>query len=208
MSDLIEVFVVDDHPVVLEGIRIVLGDSADMRLVGSATTPAQAAIDIPLLSPDVVLLDVRLGREDPIALVRTITATIPSAAVLLFTADPAHPSIPAALAAGARAVVSKDVGSAALSAAIRAAFHRARVIGVDVASDPPNLASIALTPRELEVLRHVALGQTNPEIATELGLTTSTVKTYWQTAMQKLDVRTRTEAVRTAHRLGLLDYFL
>lgn len=207
MNTIIEVFVVDDHPVVLEGLRIVLGDSVDMRLVGSATTPAQAAIEIALLTPDVVLLDVRLGREDPIALVRSIAATTPSCAVLLFTADPAHPSIPAALAAGARAVVSKDVGSAALGAAIRAAFRRERISGVEVASDPPNLASVALTPRELEVLRHVALGQTNPEIATELGLTTSTVKTYWQAAMQKLDVRTRTEAVRTAHRLGLLDYF-
>lgn len=197
------VYVVDDHPIVLQGIQLVLEGLDDILLIGSADRAARALSEILELMPQVLLLDVRLGHEDSLSLLREVSTRLPQLAVLLFTADTSHPAVPEALELGAVGVISKGVSPATLREAMIAAGKGLRIPSSEAVATAAELPP--LTPRELEVLRHVAIGRTNPEIGVELGLTTSTVKTYWQSTMQKLGVRNRAEAVSSAYKLRLFD---
>lgn len=203
MTTPVRVLVVDDHPIVIEGMAIVLGGSDDLVLVGSATLSSSAVSEARTLQPDVVLLDVRVDEVATADVVTSILHAAPQTTIVLFTADPTNPAIPAALRAGASGVLSKDIGAPALRTALMLAA-RGETFEGSVAAPSGWQDTEGFTPRELEVLRHVALGKTNQEIADELGLATSTVKTYWQSAREKLQVHTRAEAVGVAHRRGLL----
>lgn len=201
---MIRVFVADDHPVVLQGMAILLGESEDLHLVGSASTSVETVRQVGEARPDVVLLDVRLDDTATATLVQRLVEVAPSSAILLFTADVRHFAVPAAILAGAVGAVSKDVAPEVLRRTIRQAAAGERI---DSAASRTTEHGVipSLTPRELEVLRHVALGETNAEIADRLGLSPTTVKTYWQATMQKLGARNRTEAVGRAHGSGLLE---
>ena len=193
---MIGVFVVDDHPIVAQGVEMTLEDEPDLRFVGSASTLAEAITLLPGLRPRIILLDVRLPDADVETAVRAIRRRAETAHVVLFTADPTHPHIRRARAAGAVATVPKDTSPTRLREIIRnAAAGRALAIEPDGG---------VLTPRQHDVLSRVAVGMTNAEIAHELGLKPTTVKAYWQGTMQRLDVRNRAEAIAAAYRRGLL----
>jgi two-component system nitrate/nitrite response regulator NarL len=205
----LRVLVVDDHPVVCDGVRLLLSRDNGTEVVGSAasaTTAVQALTD---LQPDVVLLDVRLPGVDNAQLVSRLRAFAPRCPVLLFTAHTDAPELQAALASGASGCLLKDVSTEQLATALRDVVAGRTVLDPRLEQRPDGglqerLDALRLTRREHEVVRLVATGLSNPEIADELGLTRNTVKTYLQTAMQKLDARNRVDAIGKAREARLL----
>ena len=191
------VLVVDDHPVVAQGVAFVLEGDPDLTFAGAAVTAGEAVALAQRTDPDVVLLDVRLPDRDVVAAVRDLRRAAPRAAILLFTADPSHPHIHDARTAGALAVLAKDTPPTAL----RRALHEAAAGRAPASARGP---AALLTARQHDVLLRVATGMTNAEIAHELRLQPTTVKAYWQETMQRLNVRNRAEAIAAAYRRGLL----
>jgi len=213
MTNTVSVLVVDDHPIVLDGVRHLVDSTSWISLAGYARTGREGVTLAEQTQPDVVLLDLRLPDMLGPEVIHGIHRGAPAAQVVLFTAYPDHAAVEPALAAGARAVVLKDVDRADLVDIIRRV-----AAGEPVPSGPRAIASAsklnqrltnklrryALTRREYDILRRISMGETNPEIADALGLTRNTVKTYVQSALNKLGARNRIEALNRLHELGLL----
>jgi two-component system, NarL family, nitrate/nitrite response regulator NarL len=213
MTNTVSVLVVDDHPIVLDGVRHLVDSTSWISLAGYARTGREGVTLAEQTQPDVVLLDLRLPDMLGPEVIHGIHRGAPAARVVLFTAYPDHAAVEPALAAGARAVVLKDVDRADLVDIIRRV-----AAGEPLPSGPRANASAsklnqrltsklrryALTRREYDILRRISMGETNPEIADALGLTRNTVKTYVQSALNKLGARNRIEALNRLHELGLL----
>lgn len=193
------VLVVDDHPVVRDGVTAQLRLCPDIIVIGSATGGGSAVRGCAELAPDIVLLDLRLPGVDAAELVPRLHAVHPAAKILLFTAFPEHATVAPTLAAGACGVLVKDASGPALRDALREVVHTGRL-----STPPPGKSSAPISPREYDVLRLVATGHTNVEIGAELGLSINTVKTYLQNVMQKLDARNRAQVITNARAHGLL----
>jgi DNA-binding NarL/FixJ family response regulator len=202
----VRILVVDDHPIVLDGVTLTLRDASWIYVAGYARTGREAIAAVETLRPDVVLLDLRLPDMLGPEVIRALRARAPGIKVVLFTAYPDHASIDPALAAGADGAVVKDVERQQLVDVIRRVVDGERVIGIagDGALLDGKLREQGLTRREYEILRRVAMGETNPEIAQALNLTRNTVKTYLQRAMEKLGAHNRVEAISRAGQLGIL----
>jgi DNA-binding NarL/FixJ family response regulator len=205
----VRVLVVDDHPIVLDGVTLTLQMTSWLQLAGYARNGAEAITAVRQFRPDVVLLDLRLPDMLGPEVIRILLAENPVTKIILFTAYPDHAALEAALEAGAHGVVVKDAERADLVDVISRVVAGERVISTAVVADSRilinrKLREHGLTQREYEILRHVAMGQTNPEIAAALGLTRNTVKTYLQNALAKLGVRNRVEALARANQLGIL----
>lgn len=199
--------VVDDHPVVCDGVRLLLGREAGFAVVATATTADAAVVEVGRVLPDVVLLDLRLPDSSPPQVVRSLRAAWPSARIVLFTAHPDSALLPATLAEGVDGCLLKDAGMGDLATSLR------QVVEGEVVLDP-RLGPLAgtgdrrgghpLTRREHDVVELVAQGLTNPEIAEKLHLTRNTVKGYLQSAMLKLGAANRVEVISRAHDAGLV----
>jgi two-component system nitrate/nitrite response regulator NarL len=205
----IEILVVDDHPIVLDGVTLALGGTSWLTIAGYARSGREAIMAVERRKPDIVLLDLRLPDMLAPEVVHLLRARASGIKVVIFTAYPDHAALEAALAAGAHAVVVKDAERADLVDIIRRVVDGERVVQTGVDQDHNLLLSrklrdSGLTRREYEILRRVAMGQTNPEIAEALGLTRNTVKTYLQRALEKLGVRNRVEALARASEYGIL----
>ena len=211
-SDTVSVLVVDDHPIVLDGVRLLVDSTSWITLAGYARTGREAITVAEQTQPDVVLLDLRLPDMLGPEVIHGILRGAPDAKVVLFTAYADHAAVEPALAAGARAVVLKDADRADLVGVVRrvaagetipatAGSGEAGVANQQLAR---KLRQWALTRREYDILRRISMGETNPEIAEALGLTRNTVKTYVQSALNKLGARNRIEALNRLHEGGLL----
>jgi DNA-binding NarL/FixJ family response regulator len=202
----LRVLVVDDHPIVLDGVALALQRTSFLTLAGYARTGHEAIDSVHQVRPDVVLLDLRLPDMLAPEAIRDLLAQDSALKIIIFTAYPEHVALTAALTAGAHGVVIKDAERADLVDVIRRVAAGERVVSTD--DDGPLLArrlrEHGLTRREYEILRHVAMGETNPEIAGALGLTRNTVKTYLQRTMEKLGAHNRVEALARANQLGIL----
>jgi DNA-binding NarL/FixJ family response regulator len=209
MERAISVLVVDDHPIVLDGVRHLVDSTPWITLAGYARTGREAVTLAEQTRPDVVLLDLRLPDMLGPEVVRSVHHGAPDAKVILFTAYPDHAAVEPALAAGANAVVLKDADRADLVDVIRR-VAAGEAVGPDASAGDASrrfadkLRRSALTRREYDILRRISMGQTNPEIADALGLTRNTVKTYVQSALNKLGARNRIEALNRLSELGLL----
>jgi len=206
---LVRVLVADDHPIVVDGVTLALQRTSWLQVAGHAGTGAEAITAAQRFRPDVVLLDLRLPDMLAPEVITRLLAELPDVKVVIFTAYPDHAALGPALAAGAHGVVVKDTERADLVDAIRRVVAGERVSYTGAGADSLVLVSRklrehGLTRREYEILRHVAMGRTNPEIATELGLTRNTVKTYLQRTLEKLGARNRVEALARANQLGIL----
>ncbi|MFF4259890.1 response regulator [Streptomyces sp. NPDC001663] len=195
------VLIVDDHPIVVDGVRALLGER--FRIVGSAHDGRAAITQARESRPDLVVLDVRLPDLSAGEIVRGIRDMCPTTSILLFTAHASSLAAMDALTAGADASLPKDAGSTHLVQALQALAagrppQPPAVIRSSVGIRP---LGVELTPRQREILRHVAAGETNREIAEALGLTPNTVKSYWQQVLQKLGARNRVEALLLAQDL-------
>ena len=203
------VLVVDDHPIVLDGVTLALGTTSWLTVAGYARSGREAVTAVERLHPEVVLLDLRLPDMLAPEAVRAIRSHAPGVKVIIFTAYPDHAALEAALAAGAHGVVIKDADRADLVDTIRRVAAGERVVCTDIGLDhnlllARKLKECGLTRREYEILRRVAMGETNPEIAEALGLARNTVKTYLQRTLEKLGARNRVEALARANESGIL----
>ena len=207
--NVVRILVVDDHPIVLDGVMFALQSTSWLQVAGYAGTGREAVEMVDRLRPDVVLLDLRLPDMLGPEVVSAMRAADPAVRAVLFTAYPDHAACEAALAAGARGVIVKDIGRADLVDAIRRVTEGETVVLVDLDGDAGavvgrKLREHGLTRREYEILRRVAMGETNPQIAQALGLTRNTVKTYLQRTLEKLGAHNRIEALTRANQLGIL----
>lgn len=219
MSPPVSIVVADDHETVRAGFSALLATQPDFSVVGSAADGAAAVALCRELRPDVVLMDVRMPTMDGIEATRRVAGAGPSGPrVLILTTFDLDQYVFDALRAGASGFLLKDVTAERLFDAVRviaagdallAPTVTRRLIGEFARrpprSEPPATATLArLTPRETEVLRLVAEGLSNREIATRLVVTEETVKTHVSRILAKLGLRDRTQAVVTAYESGLV----
>lgn len=210
----IRVLIVDDHPVVREGIGSMLKKETDFKVVGEASNGLEAVEKARELSPDVVLMDLRMPEMDGVEAISTIKAEKPDIKFIILTTYSDDEYIFKGIAAGARAYLLKDAPRDELFKAIRMVSRGESLIQPVVASRVlDKLAELSrktpagdtLSDREIEVLRLMAGGQSNKDIADHLSITQSTVKTHITSIFQKLNVTTRTEAVTNALKKGIIQ---
>jgi DNA-binding NarL/FixJ family response regulator len=205
---MIRVLLVDDHPVVRDGLRGMLADADDIEVVGEAGDGAEAVDVAAVRSPDVVLMDLRMPRVDGVAAIRRLAARgLPARVLVLTTYDTDQDVVPA-IEAGATGYLLKDTPRDQLCQAIRAAARGEAVLSPSVAGrlmgrmrEP---ATEPLSNRELEVLGLIAQGCTNRDAAGRLFISEATVKTHLLHIYAKLGVNDRAAAVATAFARGLL----
>ncbi|MFI0802203.1 response regulator [Amycolatopsis lurida] len=204
----VTVLVVDDHPVVRDGVSLLLRYDPAMTVVGSAETGRSAIQRAAELKPVLILLDLRLPDMLAPEVIAELRRVHPAGRIVVFTAHGDHQGVRAALDSGAHGCLLKDVAGTDLVAALRQVLRGERVVDPRIFPDDGQrsdaLARSGLTRREYEVLRLAAQGQTNPEIAESTGLARNTVKTYLQSALHKLGARNRVEAIGKASEAGLL----
>lgn len=210
-SDTTTVFIADDHPMYRDGIARIVGESHGLELVGQAGDGNEALAEILRLSPDVVVADLDMPGRDGLSLVRALAANGSRAHVIILSATTGEESIYAAVSAGAHGYLSKAVTRSEICAAIFAVGRGEIVFGSEARSGLANAIrgrdedlTARLTEREQEILTFIAQGLSAPEIAKQLHLSSSTVKTHLGTLYQKLGVSDRAAAVAVAMRLGLL----
>lgn len=201
----IRVLVVDDHPVILMGVRALLDNEEDVQVVGDASNGADAISLFAQLRPDVVLMDLRMPGTDGLEAMREILRLDPAAKIVALSSFEGDGDITRAFQAGARGYLLKDTLGIELVDAVRAAAAGRRVIPPEVAARMAEFAPRQdLTPREIEVLTLVARGLSNRDIARAIGRTQETVKAHLKNVMEKLGVGGRTEAVMQAVRRGII----
>ena len=205
---MLRVIVADDHPVVREGLRAMLDAEPDLEVVGEAGSGAEAVALAARLRPDVVLMDLRMPGTDGVEATGRIVAS-GDARVLVVTTYDTDADILRAVEAGATGYLLKDVPLPQLADAVRAAARGETVLAPPVAARLVSRmrapAAEAPTPRELEVLKLVATGMNNRDIAKELFISENTVKNHVRNILEKLQLHSRMEAVMYAVREKLLD---
>jgi DNA-binding NarL/FixJ family response regulator len=205
----IRVLVVDDHPVVRQGLRTFLDLQDDITVVGEAADGDAAVTEARAHHPDVVLLDLRMPGADGASALRSFREHAVAAKVLVVTSFTDPSAVVPALRAGAAGYVYKDIDPPALAAAIRAVHAGHVLMNADVArllagGPASDQAAPALTPRERAVLAEIARGRSNREIARALNVAEKTVKTHVSAIFTKLGVADRTQAALYAVRSGLV----
>ncbi len=213
MPDKIRVVIADDHAVVREGLRSFLGIQNDIEVVAEASDGEEAVRQVEVNAPDVVVMDLVMPRLEGIEAIRRIRTASPNVKIIVLTSFADDEKMLAAVKAGATGYLLKDAKPQELGDAIRAANRgealvhpagAARLMQEVAARNKPSPAD-SLTARELEVLRLVARGLPNKQIARELEIAEKTIKTHVSNILRKLDIRDRTQAVVYAIRERIVD---
>lgn len=207
---MIRIVVVDDHPVVRDGVAATLAAADDLEVVGQAASGPEAVALVERLRPDVVVMDLRMPGGDGVEAVRELQRRGATTRVLVLTTYDTDSDTVAAIEAGATGYLLKDAPAATLVAAVRSTAAGEAVLSPAVATRLAShvrspATSTALTAREREVLTLVAQGTPNRAIARELFVSEATVKTHLVHIYAKLGVADRAAAVATAYRQGVLD---
>jgi DNA-binding NarL/FixJ family response regulator len=197
------ILIADDHRLVLDGIRRALEPVEDIEIVGEADTGSRVLPMIGRLSPDLVLLDIRMPELDGLACLEAIRKRHPNVKVVVLSAYSDREHIEAALRCGASAYIVKTVTPVDLAAALRQADAGTVYHALGVAEHEDEAAG--LTDRELAILKAVSRGLSNQAIGRELWVTEQTVKFHLTNIYRKLGVRNRAQAVQYAYRHGLAD---
>jgi DNA-binding NarL/FixJ family response regulator len=212
---MIRLLIIDDHEMVREGLKAILTTEPDFEIVGDAASAEQAFELIERLSPDIILLDIRLPDTSGIEVCRTVSERYPESAVIILTTFTDESLVAQCIQAGARGFIVKDIERFDLKRAIRAVARGEAAI--DPKAAVAVLAQLRRTPslkkepspeplssQQIVILRLVAQGLSSREIATQLYLSENTVKGYVQEILHRLGVKNRTEAVMVAVKQGWL----
>jgi len=201
----VTVLIVDDHPVVRDGLCAILSSESDIEVTAEAANGAEALEMIPRLRPAVCLMDLLLPDIGGAEVISQVCRSSQDTAFIVLTTVAGDEEICRALEAGARGYLFKDMARKALVEAIRAVSKGQRYIPAEVGSRiAENLSHPGLTTREVDVLRCIASGMRNKEIAFQLKVSEATVNAHVKHILGKLDVSDRTHAVTTALRRGII----
>jgi len=198
--------IVDDHPIVREGLKAFLELQSDLEIVGEADTLRDAQSEAQRKQPDLILLDVQLPDGNALGVLASLKELAPKAKVIILTSFLDDHLVRDALRLGASGYVLKHSGPTALLDYIRAALRGEIPLdpsAVKVLAEPDNDPLAELTPREREVLEYIASGLSNKQIARQMSVTEKTVKTHATSVFAKLNVRDRTQAALLAKERGL-----
>jgi DNA-binding NarL/FixJ family response regulator len=206
---MIRVLLVDDHPVVREGLAAVLEDTKDIRVVGAMGSAEEALASVAAGPPDVILLDLELPGMNGVEAIPRLTTAAPRSRIIVLTAYDTEERVLGALKAGAAGYLLKGAGAAEIVQAIRAvaaggSYLTPRVAARVVAQVNAPRRSGTLSDRERQVLRLVARGRANKQIARDLGITERTVKFHMTSIFNKLGADNRAQAIAIAAQRGLL----
>ena len=212
MSEVIRVYITDDHPIVRRGIKQLLGTETGIEVVGEATNGREAVMDMDELKPDIVLMDLVMPVMDGIEAIRQIKAGHPSIQILVLTSFATDDKVFPAIKAGALGYLIKDTGPDELVRAIRQVHQGQPTLHPSIAQkllkeltltseQPPS--PDPLTEREVEVVKLIARGLSNQEIAETLVVSIATVYTHVSRILDKLHLASRTQAALYALREGL-----
>jgi len=214
MKQLIKVLVVDDHTVVRKGLCALLTSKYDIAVIGEAADGVEAVEQARDLQPDVILMDLMMPRKDGLEAILEIKEENPDARILILTSFSEDVQIVAAIKAGAMGYVLKDASPDELVHAIHSAYMGKLSLSIDmlqlVMSEPESVSpkldlEAALTLRELDVLRELAHGSSNQEIADSLAISTTTVRSHISSILRKLELNNRTQAALYAIEAGLVS---
>jgi DNA-binding NarL/FixJ family response regulator len=213
MPEMIRVLIADDHPLVRQGLEVVIGTQPDMVLVAQARDGLEAVAVALNTRPDVIILDLKMPQQDGLTAMRQIREQMPEARCIILTSFTDDTQVLDAVQAGAMGFLNKDAHHDELLAAIRAvsrgdgALHpsAARVLMQSYkAASRPSASSDALTQTELKVLQLLAYGSSNRELAEALGVSVRTVTTHVRNILDKLQLENRTQAALYAREHGLV----
>ncbi len=215
------VMLVDDHPLFRQGLRRVLEAEEDLEVIMEVSDGEEALRLARQLAPDVVIMDINLPHMNGLQVTRALKQSVPDVAVIMLTAFHDDEQIFHAIRAGAAAYFPKDVTPRRLVEAIRQVVQGNYVIDDEVLDKPeaaswllqqfdhvayvdgePNQMFAPLSPREMEILQHIAKGQSNKEVAYALGISRQTVKNHMTSILRKLAVNDRTQAALYAVKRG------
>jgi DNA-binding NarL/FixJ family response regulator len=201
----IRIMCVDDHRIVREGLELIIGKQTDMEMVASASDGGEAIEMYRRFRPDVTLMDLRLRTMNGIDAIRAIRREFHDARIIVLTMYEGDEDIFQALGAGAVTYLLKDTISADLIRVIRAVYAGERPLAPAIAARLAERASLAtLTPREVEILRLLAQGLRNKEIAAALGRHETTIQVHVKNLYAKLHVKDRTAAVTLGLQRGII----
>ncbi|HVF54348.1 MAG TPA: response regulator transcription factor [Actinomycetota bacterium] len=218
-EDAIRVLLVDDHALFRRGLQMVLEGEADIEVVGEAADGEEAVEQAEAMTPDVVLMDVRMPKRSGIEATRAIKETLPTTKIVMLTISDEEADLYEAIKAGASGYLLKEIAIEELASSVRAVYGGQSLISPSMASkllsefavmvksrdERPEVPGPRLTERELEVLKLVARGMNNRDIGTELFISENTVKNHVRNILEKLQLHSRMEAVVYAVREKLLD---
>jgi two-component system, NarL family, response regulator len=203
----LRVLVVDDHPVVRDGLASMLETQDDLEVVGQAGNGASAVVAYLSLRPDVLVLDLRMPEMDGFEAATRILAADPAAQILIMTTYDGDEDIFRCLRLGAKGYLLKDAPPAEILAAIRVVGGGGQYTSHSVAAKAlRRMSKASLTQRELDVLAQLAEGRSNKDIARRLSMTEGTAKSHVKAILAKLDAISRTDAVAIAVRRGLIHF--
>ena len=212
MTQTIRVLIVDDHAIVRKGIRALLATEKDIQVIGEASDGAEAVAQANSLHPDVILMDLVMPKIDGIEATKQITAQQPGMRILILTSFAADDKVFPAIKAGALGYLLKDTGPQELVQSIHQVYRGEPSLEPSIArkvltelSTPQQkpLSPDPLTERELGILRLIAQGRSNKEIAEQLVITEMTVRTHVSNILGKLHLASRTQAALYALKEGL-----
>jgi DNA-binding NarL/FixJ family response regulator len=202
----IRILIADDHPIIREGLRIIIAMQKDMEIVGEAATGEEALTLYAALKPDVILLDLRMPGKDGFQAAEEIIESDPGARIIIITTYDGDENIRRSLKAGAKAYLLKDAPRQEI-------WNTIRIVHSGKSSLPPaiaakiaeNFSKPELSLRQKEVLQLIATGKSNKEIGLKLDISEGTVKAHVKSVLSKLEALSRTEAIAIASRRGLVS---
>jgi DNA-binding NarL/FixJ family response regulator len=202
----IRILIADDHSVVREGLVSLVKRKSDMVVVAEASNGREAVQLWKEHRPDVTLLDLRMPELDGVGAIKEIRALDENAHIVVLTTYDGDEDIYRAIKGGAKAYLLKDTARDALVETVRRVHAGETYLPPQLAAKlAERVSGEALSPREIDVLKRMAVGKSNKEIGAELFISEGTVKTHIKSIFNKLDVVSRTEAVATANRRGLIQ---
>jgi DNA-binding NarL/FixJ family response regulator len=202
----VRILVVDDHPILREGVALILEDRSDMVVVGEARDGVEAIVRFRELQPDITLMDLQMPGMSGLEAIKAIRAEHPDARIVVLTTYDGDVQAVRALKAGAMGYLLKSSLRTEMLDAIREVHNGRRYLHRQIADEIAlHIVDEDLSEREVAVLQLVAVGKANKQVAWELGVSEETVKAHLKAIFSKLDVADRTHAVTVAARRGIID---